>query len=189
VVILTMTDGLNGPGAVDLRRSEAAAAAESLDCELRLLGLSDGELVANAATIGPIEQVINEIKPDIIYTHAEDDSHQDHRATASAVLAAGRNSTTILHFQAPSARKFFPQLFVGLEQEDLDRKVEALKMHSSQVSNSARVDLSAVAASASYWGSQARTELAEPFEVTRALFGHRRDHVTLRWTPDGTRAE
>ncbi|MFI0433595.1 MAG: PIG-L deacetylase family protein [Candidatus Nanopelagicales bacterium] len=189
VVIAAMTDGLMGPGHVELRRAEARAAADELDSELRLLGLPDGSLSASAQTVQPIEAIINEINPDIIYTHAEDDSHQDHRATASAVLSAGRNSQTILHFQSPSTRRFHPQLFVGLETVDLERKIAALDAHASQVANSSRVDIEAVQAAARYWGTQARTFMAEPFEITRALFGFSPDRPKVHWSPEGVAPE
>jgi LmbE family N-acetylglucosaminyl deacetylase len=187
--MVALSDGLMGPGHVEVRRDEAQAAADVLDCELHLLGLTDGNLAANAETVQPIEAILNDIRPDIIYTHAEDDSHQDHRATASAVISAARNYTTILHYQSPSTRKYHPQLFVGLEQQDLDQKIAALSAHASQVETSARVDIDAVRAAAAYWGTQARTPLAEPFEITRALFGFNPKSSPIHWSPEGVTPE
>ncbi|MCB0914859.1 MAG: PIG-L family deacetylase [Actinobacteria bacterium] len=185
VIMVCVTDGMLGPGEVAKRQSEAHKAAKILGADLRMLGLSDGATNPDASMVRPIEAILDEYHPQIIYTHAEDDSHQDHRNTASAVISAARNYTTILNFQSPSSRNFSPQLFVGLEPKDLKRKKRALRAHSTQVSNSARVDLSAVDAAAHYWGSQARTTMAEPFEVTRALFGFHPSGRIVRWSPDG----
>lgn len=169
-VMLVMTNGLMGPGAVDMRQAEAKAAADVLGAEIRFGGLQDGKLDSGPEAVQIIEAVLEEFQPLVIYTHAADDTHQDHRNTCAAVLSAARNFPTIVHFQSPSTRTFNPTAFAAIRQEDLDRKIMALQAHESQVANSRRVDLDAIAAGARYWGNKGRTHLAEPFEVDRILF-------------------
>jgi LmbE family N-acetylglucosaminyl deacetylase len=169
-VMLVMTNGLMGPGAVEMRQQEARAAAEVLHAEIVFGGLQDGSLDASVDAVNIIERVLDDVQPLVIYTHAVDDTHQDHRNTAAAVLSAARNYASLLHYQSPSTKHFDPTIFAGLDQVDLDRKIMALEAHTSQVANSKRVDLEAITASAKYWGNKARTTLAEPFVPDRVLF-------------------
>src|SRR3712207_8066389 len=51
---------------------------------------SDCMLDADAVTVAVIERVLEETAADVVYVHAPDDSHQDHRAVASATQGAAR---------------------------------------------------------------------------------------------------
>ena len=170
VTMLILTNGSAGPGEVAVRIEEAKTAASKLGAQLIMAGLMDCELDSSFRTINVIEKVIAQSNPSLIYTHAESDSHQDHRATAAATIAAARQSPTILHFQSPSSRVFDPRLFVDIE-EHLATKIAALSCHTSQVHNSRMVDLDAQEVNAAYWGRQGRTRYAEAFEITRVLLG------------------
>lgn len=169
VTMLVMTNGQSGPGNVEGRLEEARSAAEVLGAQIIFGGLYDGEVAPSRETVGIVETVITAKSPTIIYTHGEDDSHQDHRNVCQATLSAARNVATVLHYQSPSARRFHPQFFVALDDEAIHVKLEALNRHSSQVENSARVSFDALDAAARYWGVQARTRYAEAFETSRAL--------------------
>lgn len=169
VVMLVLTDGRAGPGNVVARVAEARAAAAVLGAEIVFGGLTDGALGASRESVSVIEDVLREFPPSVIYTHSDSDSHQDHRAVAESTLSAARDFATVLHYQAPSSRSFNPKIFVALDEESLRMKLDALNKHASQVKNSPRVSFDAIDAAARYWGTQARTKLAEGFEITRAF--------------------
>ncbi|GAA4346203.1 PIG-L deacetylase family protein [Angustibacter luteus] len=166
VTMLVLTTGQAGPGEVSRRTKEAQDAADKLGARLIIGGLPDGGVTAGYETVQHIEAVIREVDPTIIYTHSEHDSHQDHRATAAATIAAGRQSPTIIHYQSPSSRAFDPCLFIDIE-DFLSTKVAALACHVSQVVESSMVDLDQQGINAEYWGRLARCRYAEPFEITR----------------------
>jgi LmbE family N-acetylglucosaminyl deacetylase len=168
VTMLVMTSGAAGPGNSDVRAWEAREAAATLGAEIILAGLADSTLTPEYDTVQVIENAIEAIDPMIIYTHAESDSHQDHRATAQATISAARQRPSVLHYQSPSSRAFNPSLYVDIE-DFLPTKLAALAFHRSQVAESPMVDLDAQAVNAAYWGRQARCRYAEPFEVTRVL--------------------
>jgi len=79
LTMLVLSDGGNGPGTAD-RWAEQDAAARVLDAGLVWGGLTDCGLVPDAATVTLVEKVINAVGADVVYVHAPEDSHQDHRA-------------------------------------------------------------------------------------------------------------
>ncbi|WP_229071213.1 PIG-L deacetylase family protein [Actinoplanes sp. DH11] len=169
VTMLVVTGGQNGPGPVDGRRAEAEAAARNLDSLLLWGSLQDCAVAADAATVALIEQALRETEADVVYVHAPDDSHQDHRAVAAATLSATRHSRRILHYRSPSTTRFEPTVFVDISAH-LSRKIEALACHRSQVESSAMVDPEVVAASARHFGAQARVRFAEAFMPARFVW-------------------
>src|SRR3954468_6289648 len=171
VTMLVMTGGENGPGddaVVVGRRAEQELAARTLGAELLWGGLLDCSLVADAATVTVVERAIQQTDAEIVYVHAPDDSHQDHRATAGAALSAARRLSRVLHYQSPSTLTFSPTTFVDVTAY-LSGKLAALGAHVSQVEMSAMVEPDAVVASARHWGSQARIGYAEAFAPTRMV--------------------
>jgi LmbE family N-acetylglucosaminyl deacetylase len=171
VTVLVLTGGENGPrpdrpGAT--RRGEQDEAARILGAELRWGGLRDCALQPDAVTIGVVEAAIAETGADLVYVHAPDDSHQDHRAAAAATLSAARRLSGVLHYQSPSTLSFSPSVFVDVT-AFLSGKIAALRAHASQVEQSAMVEPDAVVAAARYWGAQARVGYAEAFAPTRVV--------------------
>ena len=167
VTMLVMTGGESGPGAAS-RHAEQRGAAKTLGAALRWGGLRDCEMVADTATVAVVEAVVAETGADLIYVHAPEDSHQDHRATASATLSAARRLSRVLHYQSPSTLSFSPTVFVDVT-AFLSGKLAALAAHGSQVELSAMVEPDAVKASARHWGAQARIGYAEAFAPTRMV--------------------
>lgn len=83
--------------------------------------------------IGEIERKITEYSPGTILVNWSDDTHQDHRMLADAVLSAVREFTgTILFYCVPSSRNFNPDIFCELTEGHWQAKIEALAAHESQ---------------------------------------------------------
>ena len=170
VHLLVITDGKNGPGEVGQRKHEQEMAANVLgihalfwgnipDCEV---SLHEKDLVAL------IERVIKHTKADIIYTHSVDDSHQDHVAVARGTLGAARHCPTVLAYDAPSSIGFHETVFVDIS-TTIDKKVEALRCHASQVAASPMVSADRERAKATVAGHHARVTMAEGFQPVRML--------------------
>src|SRR3954466_9356964 len=171
VTMLVMTGGENGPGddaAVVGRRAEQEEAARTLGARLLWGGLRDCTLTPDATTVAVVERALQMTDADVVYVHAPDDSHQDHRATAAATLSAARRLSRVLHYQSPSTLTFTPSVFVDVTAH-LTGKLTALAAHASQVELSAMVEPDAVVASARHWGAQARIGYAEAFAPTRIV--------------------
>jgi LmbE family N-acetylglucosaminyl deacetylase len=169
VTMLVLTGGQNGPGRTSERWAEAQRSALVLDVELIWSGLIDCTLVPDSGLIATIEHAITACAADVIYVHAPDDSHQDHRAAASATLSAARLGSRVLHYRSPSTVHFTPTVFVDIS-DHLGTKLAALDCHRTQVDGSAMVDPEIVVVSARYFGALARLQYAEAFSPTRFVW-------------------
>ncbi len=167
--LLVMTGGGLG-GSSSVRAQEQKASGKILGTEkIYWGGYEDTHLVVDIDLIDKIEAVIAEVKPDFIFCNFPDDTHQDHRHLAQAIMSATRYIRNVLFFEGPTTQNFNPQVFVDIS-DTLDRKIEALKAHHSQVMKTNIEDLSIVEvahSSANFRGIQGRVKYAEAFHSLR----------------------
>jgi len=171
VTLLVMTTGERGPQAARSRVQEQEDAAALLGAELVWGNFVDGEVPDGREAVDVIEAALRESGADVVYTHASADSHQDHRATAVASLAACRRLPTVLMYESPTSVGFTPSVFVDAHGR-VEGKLDLLRAHVSQVLKNGLVDLEAIESQARYRGFQARLRHAEGFVVDR-----------FRWDP------
>lgn len=169
VAMLVMSRGELGPQDSRSRDAEQEGAARILGAELYWGGLEDAAIAEGRETVDVIQFIMDLVRPDVVYTHSPNDSHQDHRSTALATLAAARRSSRVLKYEAPSSLGFSPVLYVDISAH-VAGKLAALHAHASQVLRNGLVDLEAMEAQARYRGFQARISVAEAFEVQRFLW-------------------
>jgi len=163
--LLVMTGGeLGAPIAT---RTEEQLESKSILGAERIFwgGYEDTQLVVNQDVISKIEDVIADVRPDLIFCHFPDDTHQDHRHLAQTTVSATRYIRNVLFYEGPTTQNFKPNVFVDIS-DTLDRKIEVLKAHRSQVMKTNIEDLSIVEiarSSANFRGIQARVKFAEGF--------------------------
>jgi LmbE family N-acetylglucosaminyl deacetylase len=169
VTLLVVTAGQAGPGDVALREHEAREGASVIGADIIFGGLPDGS-VSNYELdlVHLIERVVKHTGAQLVYTHGEKDSHQDHRAVALASMGACRGVKGVLCYDSPSSIGFSPSVFVDIT-TTLDKKLAALEAHRTQVGGSAMASLSLVKTQAGYRGFQCRCEAAEGFETLRLV--------------------
>lgn len=167
--LLVMTGGGLG-GSQSVRTEEQKVSGEILGAEKIFWGgYEDTHLIVDVELISKIEAVIAEVKPDFIFCNFPDDTHQDHRHLAQAIMSATRYIRNVLFFEGPTTQNFNPQVFVDIS-DTLDKKVEALQAHRSQVMKTNIEDLSIVEvarSSANFRGIQGRVKFAEAFHSLR----------------------
>ena len=94
VTFVSVTDGGAGhhtmmPAELIVRRRmEAAAAAEVLGVQSRVLDHHDGELLPTLEARLDIIRLIRQVRPDLVLTHRPNDYHPDHRYTSQLVQDA-----------------------------------------------------------------------------------------------------
>ncbi len=169
VTALVMTRGERGTYGDSSRSGEQQDAVEMLGARLMWGGFEDGLVPAGAEAIAAIDEVIAATGAQLVYTHAPDDTHQDHRSTSIASLAAARRVSTVLYYETPSTQHFQPTLFVDVD-NTLDVKMQLLRAHRSQVLRDGPVNLDAIVAQARFRGSQSRVLHAEAFETARFVW-------------------
>jgi LmbE family N-acetylglucosaminyl deacetylase len=144
VYLIVLTD----EGRAKTRRREALNGARSMGVPKRRVlfaGMPDGQLRVSGWSVERIRRITSEwgIVPDVIITHTEADSHNDH-VEASRIAHAAFRQCVFLHFSihlSAELDRFEPRLFIDLAQEPLESKAAAIACHSSQESRLKGVDL------------------------------------------------
>ena len=119
--------------------------------------------------ITEIEGFLKEVKPDFIFVHYFDDTHQDHRNLSESTISATRYIQNVLFYEGPTTQNFAPNVYVDIAKV-LDRKFECLNAHISQVSKTHIKGLSIIEAAnsvAHFRGIQGRVSFAEAFHSLR----------------------
>lgn len=168
---MVLTEGCYG-GEPCLRKKEQEQAQLFLGSRAVFWGgLKDTEVVDNRDLITKIEKVIAQTTPDIVFMNYPEDVHQDHRAAAAAAISATRYIKEVLFFEVPTTRHFEPEIFVNIR-DVLEKKMELLKIHASQVTRT-RVEnltiLESAQSCANFRGYQGRVKYAEGFKALRVL--------------------
>jgi len=171
VSLLVLTSGGIG-GDSSIRMKEQEDSIKHLKAEnLFWGGFEDTELVDNRQLILKIEEVVEKVKPDLVFLNYLDDVHQDHRASSNAGVSATRYVTEVLFFEVPTTRNFEPDIFVDIG-DILDEKLNLLKAHASQIDKT-KIEgltiLESVTSCATFRGFQGRVKYAEGFKALRIL--------------------
>lgn len=171
ISLLVMTAGEQGPQAAASRVREQEEAAEILGAALYWGGFEDGAIPDGRTVVGAIDAIIGETGAEIVYTHAAEDTHQDHRATHIATLGATRRVSRVLTYETPTSTSFLPTLYAEVT-SFFEEKRRALEAHRSQIMKNRLVDLEALEALARHRGFEARIPhgLAEGFGVARFVW-------------------
>jgi LmbE family N-acetylglucosaminyl deacetylase len=168
VRILTLSRGAIG-GDMATRTQEATRAAGILGASLQIADLPDTRISDGIATIEIIQTAIRSFSPTHIYTHSSHDAHQDHRSAHAASVVAARGVKNVYAYQSPSSNvDFRPNHFIDVTNY-IDKKIEAVGAHESQMLRSASLQADFVVATALYWGRHLGHTMVEPMEVIKQL--------------------
>lgn len=168
--LMVMTLGDKG-GEGDVRMTEQRASAEIMGAkDLIWGGYKDTQLTPHMnQMVMDIESVLKKVGPDFVFVVYGDDSHQDHRALSKAAVSASRYIKNVLFYEVPTSQNFAPLVFVDI-QSTVERKIEALMAHESQVmkTNIEGLNIADIARStAMFRGIQGRVGMAEGFVPLR----------------------
>ena len=159
------------PNHTDQRRAEAHAAAEVIDANLFVIYDEKPcrvEDIAMHELVRRFDQIIGDVRPDLVITHSANDLHWDHglvnRATVSALRRTPCDllaymSSPEMNAQARSMGNCFADI-----SGYVDAKVNAIACHKSQLT---RLDLDSSRDLARAMGRISGYEYAECYEVLR----------------------
>ncbi|MFA6435464.1 MAG: PIG-L deacetylase family protein [Elusimicrobiales bacterium] len=168
--MLVMTGGDVG-GLAEVRRTEQEKAAKLLKARLFWGGFMDTDVPMSRELIQAIERRVALIRPDLIFVNSENDTHQDHRNVAKAVITAARYTKNLIFYEVPTTLNFAPTAFSDIGAVISD-KVRLLKCHRSQVYKTRVKNLSIIETAKStavFRGYQDRVKYAEGFTPQRLL--------------------
>jgi LmbE family N-acetylglucosaminyl deacetylase len=169
----------------EVRRKEFEVAREILGYDEALfLGLEDGNIGADMhALVGLLDEVVADLRPQEMYLPFPS-MHQDHIAVYEAGVRAGRLSMSEGHWFTPSLFVYdvaaydvvlYPtdlrwNVFESLDEEHIDRKVDALSAYSSQAVTGPH-PINSVKQQAGVIGNARQVSWAEPYALVRKVRG------------------
>ena len=188
-----LTDGVTSRhDKVQLQADCAKRACDTLGVErLVMVGLPDQRLdtLSLLDVIGPIEQCVRDLRPDVVLTHFAGDVNEDHRLVARATMVATRpvadcSVKRVCAFEIPSSTDwappipgsvFTPNLYVDIT-ETLETKLTAMKAYADTFHSEVRPyphprSMEALTAYAQRHGVASGLLAAEPFMLLRESAG------------------
>ncbi|WP_435593531.1 PIG-L deacetylase family protein [Nocardia sp. bgisy118] len=164
------------------RRQAAQDAAVILGYELLWVVPGDERQVENIPEyhlVGLFDKLVREVRPDLVISHWDGDSHGDHRRVAYAIAASARTwpDVALLQFgpnehRAPSYGQFTSTVFVPMS-EYIDRKTTALAAYSYEGQGYRPLDTAGVALRNRALGTQCGVEACEGLRLVRVVAGTR----------------
>jgi LmbE family N-acetylglucosaminyl deacetylase len=168
----------------DLRENSREAAKLLGAQEPKLFGLPDNrfDTVPLLDVVKLVEEMIELVSPDAVYTHHGGDLNVDHRLVNQAVLAATRPIggcpvKDVYACEVPSATEwsfgqladFVPNVFVDVS-ATLELKIQAMELYKSEARQFPHPrSPEALRANAIRWGSAAGLPAAEAFQLIRSV--------------------
>ncbi len=116
-------------------------------------------------------RIKREFEPEMVLGPSINDYHQDHQIVANEMIRAFKTSASIVSYELPwNHLKFENQLFVELQPEHVEHKIELLSYYKSQIAKK-RLYFTAdfIRGLARTRGIQIGKEYAEAFEVIRMI--------------------
>jgi len=141
VTVLVITDSDYADNLANFSRQkktalkEGKAAAKILGYNLICGNMDTREVEFDPTLVDLIEKVIYEKSIDFIYTHWDQDVHQDHQNVGKASLAAGRKQQRLLMYRSNlylNSRRFDENFFVDIS-DFIELKIKAIGAHKSEV--------------------------------------------------------
>jgi len=163
---------------------DAKKAAAIMGChDVRLIGLPDNRFdsLNLLDVVKVVEKLVEELRPEVVYTHHHGDLNQDHTVTARAVLTAcrplpGQSVRKIYSFEVPSSTgwgfpetPFVPNVFLDIS-ATIQAKADAMSAYRSELRPYPHPRApEALIERAKAWGSHVGMMAAEPFFLLREL--------------------
>jgi LmbE family N-acetylglucosaminyl deacetylase len=162
------------PNRKENRIREAEEAAAILGAELVVMDIVPDELVFSREIVRRFDQVFNGYSPDIVYTHSNNDSHQDHNAVTNAVIATTRkNDCSVYMYEQTIPGGIAPNPFRGQYYVDISNtivpKLDSIMVHRTQLDTYGPWWLEGVKGRAMYHGFKINVKYAEVFEVVKHI--------------------
>ncbi len=159
-------------GGASVREKEQEEAARLLKVEkIYWGGFKDANFSVGRDLIGKLEEVISEIRPEVIFVNYPQDTHQDHRYLADCTVVASRYCKKVVYYEDYTSVNYEPDIFVDIS-DVLGEKVKLLECHKSQIERVYPTGLDIVESTravASFRGFQAKVKYAEGFKALRYL--------------------
>ncbi|MFN2149885.1 MAG: PIG-L deacetylase family protein [Anaerolineales bacterium] len=109
-----------------------------------------------------------EFQPDVVFTHTEDDIHQDHDVVRMEALRTFRGVSVLGYDVLRSSYGFFPHFLVEVSEADVQKKIEALRQYKTY-SDKYYFDPEIIRSTSIRHGALAERPYAEGFDILRII--------------------
>ena len=163
-------DGTIIDGAKELRCIYQDEASKKLGCDLLVLDMDPYDFRFGRDLVKRIDKEICEFQPNVIFTHWEHDTHQDHKAVAHSTFAAARkNNISVMMYEqltlgGITPHSFSSQVYIDIT-DSIDKKIESIKCYEF-ISDA---DIDAIYSLARFRGNQIGVKYAECFEICKII--------------------
>ncbi len=177
VTMLVVTDsGYKNPSGEVIRearqaREEGEAAAALIGAPLICLDYPTFEVPFDEGLTRTIQQLIEDLEIDFIYSHWDQDLHRDHSFAAKSVLMAGRHVPRFLMYRSnyyETGHDFGGNFYTDISAV-MERKIEVIKSHKSELERNRYEWLDFFVNQNANHGRIIGVEYAECFKVVRYL--------------------
>lgn len=170
-------------GQVNALQKDAIKAAKIMGVKnIEFVDFPDNEMdkISNLEITKKIESSIADFRPDVVFTHSQNDINVDHRMIYDATITATRPHSKyqvkkVISFEVPSSTewyfpaKFSPNIFVDISKE-LTAKIRALSAYKTEIRDfphpRSKEGLTVIA---KRWGTVSGFSAAEAFCLVRQL--------------------
>ena len=162
---------------INNRLKEQQKSAKILGANLVVLNINQYEFGYHRKFIQIIDKVIFNLKPDIVFSCWEHDTHQDHQALSKIVYSALRkNNISLFLYEAMlpggiNSNVFNPTLFIDISKQ-IKKKIASLKQYKSVFKNKNNTYsryYDSIIARAKFRGGCIGVEYAEAFQVIKQI--------------------
>jgi N-acetylglucosamine malate deacetylase 1 len=171
ILCLTLSDNQKNPDLQNVLSEHHAS--------MRVLGVPENHVnVGNFETrrfpqarqeiLESMIQTNRSFNPDIVFVHTHADTHQDHNTVTSEALRAFRGTTVFGYDVLRSSYGFFPNFLVEVNEEDVEKKLNALSQYRTYQSKY-YFDPSITRATLVRHGAIAERPYAEGFDILRVI--------------------
>jgi len=165
ISILTLTRG--AARGIDAA-GESELAALALGATVYLGHLPDGGAGPDEPVAALISQVLESVRPTVVYTHSRHDVDDEHGQVHRAAMQAAGGIDRVYCFQSPSATiGFQPSHCVPID-EQLERKLLAIRAFPSRLEVQGYLEGGMIESTAAYWSRFGAGRYAEAFEDMQA---------------------
>jgi N-acetylglucosamine malate deacetylase 1 len=137
IYYIIATDGSKGgkEKAEDIRKrrkTEAESSAKCLDVKPIFLDYHDGELTYDASSYQKMRELLDDVRPHLIFTHNPEDYHADHRVLSKLVFDAASFKVPVVYCDSLLGANFHPNFYIDITKE-FKLKREMISKHKSQL--------------------------------------------------------
>jgi N-acetylglucosamine malate deacetylase 1 len=177
LLIISDSEIINPKGKIIRSKAEAYKEFQKAKKILRpkntnLLGLKTNYLCHEVNLETLIRQHIEEVQPEIIFTHSNNDVHSDHNTVALKTLSAARHVKNLLMYQSNfylGKSNFSPNFFVDIS-KNFSKKIKILKTYKGELKRVKNSWLDQLIFQNHLYGKTIGCKYAEGFETIKITY-------------------